>query len=278
MGVDQLRSRVSKDDALSISRQCEILGLARSSWYYEPAGESPLNLELMRWIDKEYTRYPFLGSPAMTTRLKKNGYDVNHKRVERLMRLMGLAAVTPRKQSSQPGKGVVIWPYLLRDLTIDRPNQAWCTDITYIPVNGGFFYLTAVMDWFSRYVLSWELSNSLDASFCVSALRCALEKGRPQIFNTDQGSQFTSDAFTSVLLEHEILISMDGRGRCFDNIFIERLWRSVKYEEVYLKEYRDGWEANENLRKYFDFYNTDRYHSSLGDRLPQEVHYDAKYA
>lgn len=278
MDVEQLRARVSKDDALSISRQCEILGLARSSWYYEPAGESPLNLELMRRIDEQYTRHPFLGVPAMTTRLKKSGYAINHKRVERLMRKMGLAAATPPKRTSQPGKGAKIWPYLLRDLTIDRPNQVWCTDITYIPVSGGFYYLTAVMDWFSRYVLSWELSNSLDASFCISALRRALEKGRPQIFNTDQGSQFTSEAFTSVLLGHEILISMDGRGRCFDNIFIERLWRSVKYEEVYLKEYRDGWEANENLQTYFDFYNTDRYHSSLGDRLPQEVHYDAKFA
>jgi putative transposase len=259
---------------LSITRQCELLGLARSSLYYEPASESPLNLALMGRIDRQYTATPFYGSPRMTVLLQGLGYAVGHKRVERLMRLMGLAAVQPRRSLSQPHPRHPKYPYLLRNLAIERPGQVWSSDITYIGLRGGFLYLVAVLDWFSRYVLSWELSNSLDADFCVTALRRALELGQPEIVNTDQGSQFTGDAWTGLLDQREIAISMDGRGRCFDNIFTERLWRTVKYEEVYLSEYADGEQAWRALERYFIFYNQQRPHQALGWRTPAQVHYE----
>ncbi len=237
-----------------------------------PAGETPLNLELMGQIDRLYTDCPFYGSPRMTQTLRRQGYDVNEKRIARLMRLMNLAAVCPRRSLSQPAGEARKYPYLLRNLLIKGPNHVWASDITYIPMRGGFLYLTAILDWFSRYVIAWELSNSLDAGFCVTALDRALAVGQPAIFNTDQGSQFTSQAFTGRLEEAGVAISMDGRGRCFDNIFIERLWRSVKYEEVYLKDYADGQTAWKELDKWFRFYNEERPHQSLGWQTPEAVY------
>lgn len=257
---------------IPLVRQCELLGLAHSTFYYRPAPEDPLNLRLMRLIDEEYLRHPFYGSPRMTLWLRDQGYQVNPKRIERLMREMGIAAVAPRRSLSAPRKEHKKWPYLLRGMTIERPDQVWASDITYIGVQKGYFYLVAVMDWFSRYVLSWELSNSLDADFCVRALQRALTNARPQICNTDQGSQFTSDAFTGLLETEGVRISMDGRGRCFDNIFVERLWRTVKYEEVYLRDYRDGWDASAHLGRYFYFYNHERRHSSLAGKTPAETY------
>jgi putative transposase len=257
---------------ISISRQCELLGLARSGFYYEPLGMSPLNLELMRSIDEIYTRSPFYGSPRITATLKERGYSINHKRVERLMNLMGLQAVQPRRNLSQPAEGHKKYPYLLRDLIICEPEQVWASDITYIRLKSGFVYLVAVMDWFSRYVLSWRLSTSMEYHFCIEALQEALQKGKPGIFNTDQGSQFTSEAFTGALETQGIRISMDGRGRAMDNIMIERLWRSVKYEEVYLKDYESVMDARSQLREYFQFYNQERLHQSLGYRTPKAIH------
>ncbi len=259
---------------LAISRQCALLGLPRSTYYYQPVERDPQELELMRRIDETYTCFPFYGSPKMTAHLSRTlGQPINHKRVERLMRVMGLRAVAPRKGLSHSAPQHKKYPYLLRDLPIVRPNQVWASDITYIGLAGGFLYLTAVIDWFSRYVLAWRLSNSLDTSFCVETLDEALRLGCPDIFNTDQGVQFTSGAFTKRLEESGIRISMDGRGRCFDNIFTERLWRSVKYEEVYLCEYADPPAADKALGAYFRFYNTQRPHQSLGYRTPQEVHW-----
>lgn len=274
MPVEARRGLVDPEaGAIALVRQCELLGLARSTFYYRPVPESPLNLGLMRLIDEKYMRHPFYGAPRMTKWLREDqGLVVNHKRIERLMRQMGIAALIPRRALSAPSKEHRKWPYLLRDLSVERPDQVWASDITYIGVERGYFYLVAVMDWFSRYVLAWELSNSLDAGFCVNALRRAFAQGRPEICNTDQGSQFTSEAFTGLLESERVAISMDGRGRCFDNIFIERLWRSVKYEEVYLKAYRDGWEAAEHLGRYFEFYNHERRHSSLDWRTPGEVY------
>jgi putative transposase len=258
---------------LSLARQCELLGLARSTFYYEPSGQDDLNLLLMRLIDEQYTRTPFYGSPKMTHWLRREGWAVNHKRVERLMREMGLQAALPRRNLSQSRKEHRKYPYLLGGMNIERPNQVWCSDITYVRMARGFVYLAAVMDWFSRYVLSWELSGSLDSTFCVDALKAALRQGRPEVFNTDQGSQFTSEEFTDCLLSSGVRISMDGRGRCFDNIFIERLWRTVKYEEVYLKDYEDARQAARSLGAYLGFYNEERLHESLGYRVPQEAHF-----
>jgi putative transposase len=221
---------------LSIRRQCELLGLDRSSFYYEPVGESAENLRLMRLLDEQYTATPFYGIRRMTAWLRSQGYGVNHKRVGRLLRQMGLAAIYPGPPLSQGGEGHRVYPYLLRGVRVERPNQVWSTDITYIRLRQGFVYLVAVMDWFSRYVLSWRLSISLEIAFCLEALEGALAKGRPEIFNSDQGSQFTSGEYTGRLEGEQILISMDGRGRALDNAFVERLWRSVKYEEVYLKD------------------------------------------
>jgi len=248
------------------------LDLARSTFYYAPVGDSPLNLELMEQIDRQYTKTPFYGSPRMTQHLCQLGYPIGHKRIERLMRRMGLAAVAPRRNLSRPAPEARKYPYLLRNLVVERPNHVWASDITYIGLRGGFLYLVAILYWFSRYVLAWELSNSLEASFCLTALERALARRRPQIFNTDQGSQFTSDDFTRCLETAGVAISMDGRGRCFDNIFVERLWRSVKYEEVYLKEYRDGQAAWDGLAAYFDFYNRERPHQSLGWQTPETVY------
>ena len=258
---------------LSLRRQCELLGLNRSTWYYEPAGESSENLQLMRLIDEQYLRTPFYGWPRMTASLRRAGYEVNHKRVQRMMHKMGLLAFFPKPKTSLKEKGHTIYPYLLRGLEIVRPNQVWSADITYVPMRQGFMYLVAVMDWFSRYVLAWQLSNTLDGYFCLEALQLALQKGRPEIFNTDQGAQFTADAFTSCLASADIQISMDGRGRALDNIFIERLWRSVKYEDIYLKDYAVVPELDAGLAHYFSFYNDERPHQSLDYRTPAEVHF-----
>ena len=257
---------------ISIRRQCELLGVSRASWYYEPAGESEENLRLMRKIDEQYTRAPFYGSRRMAAWLRAQGYDANRKRVARLMQLMGIEAVYPKPNLSQAAAGHKIYPYLLRGVEIARVNQVWSTDITYIRMARGFVYLVAVMDWYSRFVLSWVLSLTMELDFCVEALKRALRRGRPEIFNSDQGSQFTSDEFTGELEARHIAISMDGRGRCLDNIFIERLWRSLKYEEVYLKDYALVSEAQEGIGRYLRFYNYERLHSSLDYRTPASIY------
>jgi len=259
---------------LSVAQQCALAGLSRSSYYYEPMGtESPQNLELMRVIDQLYLKRPFFGSPRMTDWLRDLGWVVGENRIARLMRVMGLQAVVPGPHTSKPSPEHRVYPYLLRGLRIDQANQVWCADITYVPMRKGFLYLVAVMDWFSRYVLSWELSNTLESLFCLEALERALKVSCPGIFNTDQGSQFTAEAFTGRLLSAEIRISMDGRGRAMDNVFVERLWRTVKYEEVYLRDYPDGLEVRKGLGRYFRFYNTERRHQSLDKRTPGEVYF-----
>ncbi len=257
---------------ISVRRQSELLGVNRSSLYYQPLGESEENLMLMRLIDQEYTRHPFLGSRRMAEWLCGHGHRAGRHRVRRLMRMMGIEAVYPKPKLSQPGEGHKIYPYLLNGVAVTRVNQVWSTDITYIRMAAGFVYLVAVMDWHSRYVLSWELSTTMEMDFCVAALRRALRRGRPEIFNSDQGSQFTSDRFTGVLKDRGVAISMDGRGRCFDNIFIERLWRSLKYEEVYLKEYDLVPEARTGIGDWFDFYNHQRPHQSLGYQTPAGIY------
>jgi putative transposase len=259
-------------EAIAVSRQCELLGLARSTYYLKEASESALNLALMKLVDEEYTRHPFMGSRKMTSWLKEHGYDVNRKRIQNLMRKMGIEAIYPKPDLSKRAQQHKIYPYLLRDVKIVRPNQVWSTDITYIRMQSGFAYLTAVIDWYSRYVLSWRLSNSLEADFCLEALAEALNMSRPEIFNTDQGSQFTSDRFTKVLADSEIAISMDGKGRALDNVFVERLWRSVKYEEVYIKNYENMADAYCNLWNYFEYYNTQRLHQALGYKRPIEIY------
>ena len=260
---------------ISLRRQCELLGVNRSGLYYEPVGESEENLLLMRWLDEQYTRTPFYGSRRMTEWLATVGYAVNRKRVSRLMERMGIEAVYAKPKLSQPGEGHRIYPYLLRGATVDRVNQVWSTDITYIRMARGFLYLVAVMDWFSRFVLSWSLSLTMEVGFCVEALKRALRRGRPDIFNSDQGSQFTSEQFTGELAERQIAISMDGRGRCMDNIVVERLWRSLKYEEVYLKDYASVPEARAGIARYFRFYNHERLHQSLGYRTPAAIYWGA---
>jgi len=260
---------------LSLSRQCQLVGVSRSSFYYKPTQVKPEDLELMRQIDEQYLKTPFYGSRSMTKHFRRLGHKINRKRVQRLMRLMGIEAVYPRPRTSKPHPGHKIYPYLLRNLTIDRPNQVWAADITYIPLRRGFMYLVAVMDWYSRKVLSWRLSNTLDADFCVSALEEAIRLyGRPEIFNTDQGSQFTSQVFTKVLKDNDIRISMDGRGNFRDNIFIERLWWTVKYQYLYLHAFNDGAELRQGLKDWFRFYNKERFHQSLDDKTPDEVYYD----
>lgn len=258
---------------IPISRQCELLGLSRSGYYYEPALESPLNLHLMNLIDEQYTKTPFYGVNKMTAWLIRQGYTVNPKRIRRLMRKMGLEAIYPKPRLSVSISENKKYPYLLRDLEIERPDQVWCADITYIRMRQGFLYLMAIMDWYSRYVLAWRLSNTLDTGFCLDALNAALAISQPEIFNTDQGVQFTSVEFTKRLQEAEIRISMDGRGRVFDNIFVERLWRTVKYEEVYIHSYEGVRDTFINLERYFHFYNTDRIHESLGYMTPHEVYF-----
>jgi putative transposase len=255
---------------LSVERQCALLGLPRSTFYYVSVRDGTEDEMLMRLLDKKYTERPFFGVPRMTQWLQSLGWPVGRKRVRRLLRTMGLEAIYPKPRLSTPASDHRIYPYLLRGVAITRPNQVWCTDITYIRLARGFLYLTAIMDWFSRYVLSWRLSVTLDADFCVEALDEALgHHGRPEIFNSDQGSQFTSDAFTGVLLDADVRISMDGRGRVFDNIFIERLWRSVKYEEVYLHDYTGVPDAREHLGAYFRFYNQQRPHQALAYATPE---------
>jgi putative transposase len=257
---------------LSICRQCELLGLARSSFYYEPATESSENLKLMRLIDEQYTAQPAYGSRRMTIWLQGSGYAVNRKRVQRLMRLMGLEAVYPKPKLSVAGRGHKIFPYLLRDVKIERVDQVWSTDITYVPMAAGFMYLAAIIDWYSRYVLAWRLSNTLDGSFCLEMLDEALARGRPEVFNTDQGVQFTAEAFTSRLVSAGVAVSMDGKGRCLDNVFVERLWRTVKYEDLYLRCYGTVPELHGGLGRYFPFYNDERPHQSLGYQTPGEVY------
>ena len=258
---------------ISLRRQCELLGVNRSGLYYQPVGESEENLELMRLIDEEFTRHPFFGSRRMTGWLADQGYKVNRKRVQRLMEVMEIEAVYPKPKLSQPNQEHKIYPYLLKDVEITRINQVWSTDITYIRMAGGFVYLVAILDWFSRYVLSWALSVTMEVSFCLEALKQALDKGQSEIFNSDQGSQFTAEKFTGELERRGIEISMDGRGRCFDNIFIERLWRSLKYEEVYMKDYQTVSEARTGIGSWFRFYNQQRRHQSLGNLTPAELYF-----
>jgi len=262
---------------ISISRQCELLDINRSSYYYCPKDESSYNLILMNLIDEQYTLRPFYGVPRMTAWLRREGHLVNPKRVRRLMRLMGLEAIYPKPRLSQSCPGHKRYSYLLKGLVIDHSDQVWCSDITYIRLLHGFVYLTVVMDWFSRYVLSWELSITLDKEFCLKALEKALSLSKPEIFNTDQGAQFTSVEFTGRLEDKGVRISMDGRGRVYDNIFVERLWRTVKYEEVYLHDYLSVSEARERLAIYFHFYNSERLHKSLGYQTPYEVYFNEPY-
>jgi len=247
-------------DRIPLSRQCELLGLPRASFYYRPRPSTALEELLLRLIDEVYTRCPFYGVRRITAWLRRQGHEINPKRVRRLMRRMGVEALYPRRRLSLSAPGHTTYPYLLRDLRIERPNQVWCTDITYVRLTGGFVYLTAIMDWHSRYVLSWEISISMETRFCLTVLERALSIATPTIFNSDQGSQFTSAEFAGRLTEAGVLISRDGRGRVFDNIFVERLWRSVKYEEVYLKAYETVREAKASLGNYFRFYNTERLH------------------
>ncbi len=253
-------------------RQCELLELARRSYYYEPVGERAENRHYMRLIDEQYLRTPFYGSRRMTVCLQKQGYSINRKRVQRLMRRMGLEGLAPGPGTSHPAPEHKIYPYLLRDLEIARADQVWATDITYVPMPAGFMYLVAIMDWYSRYVLAWELSNTLDTGFCLEALEAALSERRPEIFNSDQGVPFTSAAFTRRLEQAEVRISMDGRGRVFDNIFVERLWRTLKYEDIYLKDYQSVVELLQGLTEYFKFYNNERPHQGLGYRTPAAVY------
>jgi putative transposase len=273
MSAPDRRAKLDRNHPdLSVRRQCSMLGVARSSVYRQPRPVNDNDLEAMRRIDALFTVRPFFGARRIARTLSEEGFPIDRKRARRLMRLMGIEALGPKPRTTKPAPEHKIYPYLLRDLTIDRPNQVWAADITYIPVPRGFLYLTAVIDWASRAVLSWRLSNTMDASFCVEALEEALARyGKPDIFNTDQGSQFTSAAFTAVLIEAGVRISMDGRGRWMDNVFIERLWRSLKYEDVYLKGYADGREAKAGIGEYFAFYNERRLHQALGHRTPMAV-------
>lgn len=256
---------------LSLREQCQLLGISRSGYYHKPASESEYNLMLMSLIDAEYTRKPYYGSPRLTAYLETQGHVVNIKRTKRLMKLMGIEAIYQKPRLSQANSEHKIYPYLLKDLTIDRPNLVWCSDITYIRMVGGFMYLVAIMDWYSRYVLSWELSNTLDSYFCVSALKNALLNHVPTYSNTDRGSQFTSHDYINTLSGHDIKISMDGKGRCMDNIMIERLWRSLKYEDIYINHYETVSDLQKGVSSYFDIYNHDRLHQSLGYKTPFQV-------
>jgi len=274
LSLDERRSWIGVDNPkISISRQCDLLGVSRSSFYYKAKSSDEYNLELMRLLDEQYMQTPFYGVRRMTALLRSKGHKVNRKRIHRLMIRMGIEAIYPQRSFSNSNIRHKKYPYLLRGLSLYRANHVWSTDITYIPMKRGFIYLVAVMDWFSRYVLSWELSNTQDVAFCLSALEKALTKGKPEIFNSDQGVQFTSEKFTDRLKSESIKISMDGRGRVLDNIFIERLWRSLKYEEVYLRNYENVKEAIYGINEYFEFYNQDRLHQSLGYRTPSKVHF-----
>jgi putative transposase len=264
----------SSEPKLDISRQCRMFNISRSSFYYRPKPIRPEDLELMRLIDEQYLRAPCWGSRSMRNHLRRLGYKVNRKRVQRLMRIMGLEAVYPKPRTSRPHPENKVYPYLLRGLIIDRPNQVWTADITYIPMKLGFMYLVAVMDWYSRKVLSWRVSNTLDTDFCIEAVEEAIGRyGTPEIFNTDQGSQFTSQAFTGLLQDNDINISMDGRGRVQDNIFIERLWWTLKYQYIYLWSFDNGAELREGLQRWFRFYNQERFHQALDEQTPDEVYF-----
>jgi putative transposase len=275
MTVDRRRRTVEPDHAvLSIVRQCDLLSISRSGFYYEPRGESAENLALMRLIDEAYLHFPYYGSRQMARHLRRLRHAVGRRRVRRLMAKMGLAAIYQKPRTSAPNREHRIYPYLLRELVIDRPNQVWCSDITYISMRRGFMYLVAVMDWATRRVLSWRVSNSMEADFCIEALEEALAKhGRPEVFNTDQGSQFTSPCFTGILATNGIKISMDGRGRWMDNVFIERLWRSLKYECIYLYAFETGGELRAGVSTWLGHYNSHRPHSTLCGRTPDEVYY-----
>jgi putative transposase len=257
---------------LSVRRQCELLGLCRASLYYEPAAETPENLRRMRLLDEEYTAHPFLGSRRLTAWLIAQGEAVNRKRVQRLLRRMGLEAIYPKPKLRAAGRGHRIYPYLLRHVQVERPDQVWSTDITYVPLAQGFMYLAAVIDWYSRYVVAWRLSNTLDGSFCLEMLEAALSRGRPEVFNTDQGVQFTAQAWTGRLEAAGVAVSMDGRGRCVDNVFVERLWRTVKYEDIYLRGYEAVPELQRGLGRYLPYYNEERLHQALDYRTPAQVY------
>jgi putative transposase len=260
---------------LSVSKQCRLLNLNRSTAYYKKRPIKPIDLKLMKLIDKQYLKIPSWGSRSMRNHLRRLGYKVNRKRVQRLMRLMGLEAIYPKPKTSRPHPEHRVYPYLLRHLNINRPNQVWAADISYLPMNRGFMYLVAVMDWYSRKVLSWRVSNTLDADFCVEAVEEAIGRfGPPEIFNTDQGAQFTSQAFTILLKDHDIKISMDGRGRVLDNIFIERLWWTLKYQYLYLWSFDNGSQLRQGLDQWFHFYNQERSHQALDNLTPNEVYYD----
>ena len=271
--ADEKRAAVEPDHPeLSVARQCELLDLSRASYYYRPVEVSAEEGRLLRRLDEQYTKTPFYGVRKMTAVLRQEGYAVNPKRVRRLLRTLGLWALVPQPGTSRPAPEDRVYPYLLRGVAIERVNQVWSTDITYIRLRSGFAYLAAVLDWHSRYVLSWALSNSLEVGFCLEVLEAALARGRPEIFNSDQGAQFTSPAFTGRLLAAGVRISMDGRGRALDNVFVERLWRSVKYEEVYPQQYEGMRDAQRGLGQYFPFYNEERPHQALGYRTPEAVY------
>ena len=264
---------ITDDPELSIRRQCELLSLSPSSYYYQPNPVSDEEITLLRLLDEQYLKTPFYGSRKMTEFLRELGYSVNRKRVQRLMRQLGIIAVYPKPRLSQSNPEHQVYPYLLRGLNIERANQVWCTDITYLPVLKGHYYLIAIMDWYSRKVLSWRISNTLDVDFCLEALNEALSCfGCPNIFNSDQGSQFTSKAFTDCLKTAEIKISMDGRGRYLDNIFIERLWRSIKYELIYIKSFEDGKHLQQSVKEWFHWYNHERFHQALDYQKPEQVY------
>jgi putative transposase len=271
--AEQKRALIEPDHpTLSVARQCRLLGLPRSSWYYQPRPPSATTQELLDRLDEQYTRTPFYGTRRMTAWLRSQGYPVNRKRVRRLLQLLGLETIYPKPHTSTPAPGHRLYPYLLRGLPITHADQVWSSDITYIRLRQGWVYLVAILDWYSRYVVAWELSNTLDSAFCIAALERALKHARPTIFNTDQGSQFTSLEFTGRLQAADVRISMDGRGRALDNVFVERLWRTVKYEEVYLKGYETVPMATRGLGAYYRFYNEERLHQALAYRTPAAVY------
>ena len=273
--MSERRAQIHTPHRLTKRRRCELLDVARSTAYYRPEPVGVADLALTRLIDEIHLERPFYGSRRLRDELENRGHRVNRKRVQRLMRHMGLRALYPRRRTTHPGKGHKVYPYRLRDLTVERPNQVWAADICYLPMAKGFMYLMAIMDFHSRRVLAWRVSNTLDTAFCLEALKEALQRfGKPDIFNTDQGAQFTSEAFTGILASHDIAISMDGKGRWLDNVFVERLWRSVKYEDVYLRAYETPAALRAGLARYFEFYNAQRRHSALGRRTPDAVYYD----
>ncbi len=273
LSLDEKRDLIKANDRdFTVKQQCELLGVSRSTYYYEMAPDDEFNLAMMREIDQIYTAHPFYGKRRMSAVLKSKGHEVGVDLARTLMRRMGIQAIYPKPNLSKAHPGHKVYPYLLRGIKIERSNQVWSTDITYLRMKNGFLYLTAVIDWYSRYILAWKLSNSLDGLFCREVLLEALKKGIPAIFNTDQGAQYTSIEFTKILVEAGVQISMDGRGRAIDNVWIERLWRTVKQEEVYIRDYVDGRDAHRSLEKYFYFYNEERLHSSLGYIAPGTIY------